>query len=129
MCADWTYERRYVSCGKLTCSRCGSGGAGHGPYWYGYRREGGKVRSKYFGKRDPRLANAAPPPPPTPDRWSHGKRMDYVTALRIMGFGSKPTKRELKARYRELMLEHHPDAGGAHRIAVAVNLANAYLSL
>jgi hypothetical protein len=40
-----TYRLEKVSCGK------GCKGCPHGPYWYGYWREGGKTRSKYIGKR------------------------------------------------------------------------------
>lgn len=40
-----TYRLERVSCGK------GCKGCPHGPYWYGYWREGGKTRSKYIGKR------------------------------------------------------------------------------
>jgi hypothetical protein len=39
-----TYRQEKISCGK-NCRGCP-----HGPYWYGYRREGGKTRSKYIGK-------------------------------------------------------------------------------
>ena len=40
-----TYRLEKVSCGK------GCKGCPHGPYWYGYWREGNKTRSKYIGKR------------------------------------------------------------------------------
>jgi hypothetical protein len=39
-----TFRLERVSCGK-NCKGCP-----HGPYWYGYWREGGKTRSKYIGK-------------------------------------------------------------------------------
>lgn len=39
-----TYRLEMVSCGK-NCKGCP-----HGPYWYGYWREGGKTRSRYIGK-------------------------------------------------------------------------------
>jgi hypothetical protein len=39
-----TYRLERVSCGK-NCKGCP-----HGPYWYGYWREGGRTRSKYIGK-------------------------------------------------------------------------------
>ncbi len=39
-----TYRLEKVSCGK------GCRGCPHGPYWYGYWKEGGKTRSKYIGK-------------------------------------------------------------------------------
>ena len=40
-----TFRLEKVSCGK-NCKGCP-----HGPYWYGYWREGGKTRSKYIGKK------------------------------------------------------------------------------
>ena len=40
-----TYRQERVRCGKEGCARCP-----HGPYWYAYWREGGRVRSRYIGK-------------------------------------------------------------------------------
>jgi hypothetical protein len=47
--AGMTVQLERVRCGKPTCKRCP-----HGPYWYGYFREGGRLRSVYIGKRLPR---------------------------------------------------------------------------
>ena len=44
-CDSMTFRLEKVSCGK-NCKGCP-----HGPYWYGYWREGGKTRSKYIGKK------------------------------------------------------------------------------
>jgi hypothetical protein len=41
-----TYRLQPVTCGKPGCARCP-----HGPYWYAYWREGGKVRSRYIGRK------------------------------------------------------------------------------
>lgn len=41
-----TYRLQSVSCGKRGCASCP-----HGPYWYAYWREGGKVRSRYIGRK------------------------------------------------------------------------------
>lgn len=41
-----SYRLEPVNCGKPGCSRCP-----HGPYWYAYWREGGRVRSKYIGRQ------------------------------------------------------------------------------
>ena len=38
-----TYRREWVKCGaKCKCN----GGKGHGPYWYAYWREGGKLKKR-----------------------------------------------------------------------------------
>ncbi len=137
----WTMSFRYIRCGSTGCKTCNLFD-GHGPYWYGHERQpGGKVKSKYFGRkyppadivergyRQPVPNYSKPEPTPIADRWSRGKRMDYNTALRIMDFSRTPSRAVLQMRYRELMLEHHPDHGGDGRIAVAVNLAYAYLNL
>lgn len=42
------YRQQSVRCGKPSCTRCP-----HGPYWYAYWREGGKVRTRYVGKALP----------------------------------------------------------------------------
>ncbi len=56
--AKITYRREEVRCGKATCTRCP-----HGPYWYAYWREDGKLRSRYLGSaREPHQ------PPPTLSR-------------------------------------------------------------
>lgn len=41
-----SYRLEPVNCGKPGCSKCP-----HGPYWYAYWREGGRVRSKYIGRK------------------------------------------------------------------------------
>lgn len=43
-----TYRLEEVKCGKPGCTKCP-----HGPYWYAYWREGGRVRSRYVGRRRP----------------------------------------------------------------------------
>jgi hypothetical protein len=49
--AQVTYRLERVRCGKVNC-RC-SGGELHGPYWYAYWTEGGRIRSRYLGKELP----------------------------------------------------------------------------
>jgi hypothetical protein len=43
-----TFRQETVRCGKKGCTRCP-----HGPYWYAYWREGGRMRSRYVGKTLP----------------------------------------------------------------------------
>jgi len=44
-----TIRKEYVKCGNPYCYRCK-----HGPYYYGYWKENGKLKKKYIGKYDPR---------------------------------------------------------------------------
>ncbi|HYH50809.1 MAG TPA: hypothetical protein VEG38_14790 [Acidimicrobiia bacterium] len=46
--AKITYRREEVRCGKTNCKRCP-----HGPYWYAYWRENGRLRSRYLGSAKP----------------------------------------------------------------------------
>jgi hypothetical protein len=50
-----TYQREKRRCNRTGC-RCMAGevaDVGHGPYWYAYWKEQGKVRSQYVGKQAP----------------------------------------------------------------------------
>jgi hypothetical protein len=46
-----TFRQESVRCGRANCTRCP-----HGPYWYAYWRESGKLRSRYIGKQLPAVA-------------------------------------------------------------------------
>jgi hypothetical protein len=48
---DRIYQREWVRCGKLLCKCAGPNGELHGPYWYVYWREDGRLKSKYVGKK------------------------------------------------------------------------------
>ena len=52
---SWIYQQIAVKCGKPGC-KCNEGEP-HGAYWYGYRREGGKMISKYIGKEFKELSD------------------------------------------------------------------------
>jgi len=52
-----TYRQEHVRCGKENCTRCP-----HGPYWYAYWREGGRLRSRYIGKEPPAGASTGQKP-------------------------------------------------------------------
>lgn len=45
------YRLEKIKCGKKGC-RCGRGEL-HGPYWYAYYRENGRMRCEYIGKSMP----------------------------------------------------------------------------
>ncbi|MDA8064454.1 MAG: hypothetical protein M0031_02945 [Thermaerobacter sp.] len=47
-----TYRQEWVRCRRPGCVKCGEG-PGHGPYWYAYHREGGRLRKKYIGRELP----------------------------------------------------------------------------
>lgn len=40
-----SYRLERVRCGKPACKSCP-----HGPYWYAYYRDGGRLRSRYIGR-------------------------------------------------------------------------------
>jgi hypothetical protein len=44
-----TIRKEYTKCGNPHCYRCK-----HGPYYYGYWKENGKLKKKYIGRYDPR---------------------------------------------------------------------------
>ena len=44
----YSYQSQKRKCSKK-CKTCQEKG-GHGPYWYKYWRQGGRVRSQYMGK-------------------------------------------------------------------------------
>ena len=44
-----TIRKEYVKCGNPVCYRCQ-----HGPYYYAYWKDNGKLKKKYIGKYDPR---------------------------------------------------------------------------
>lgn len=43
-----TFRQERVRCGRPSCTRCP-----HGPDWYAYWREDGRLRSRYVGKELP----------------------------------------------------------------------------
>jgi DNA-binding SARP family transcriptional activator len=51
--AHITYSRQYRRCRKAACSRCCGDQPGHGPYWFAYWREAGRLHSRYVGKNAP----------------------------------------------------------------------------
>lgn len=53
-----TYRQERVRCGREGCTRCP-----HGPYWYAYWREGGRLRSRYIGKHLPAQDTPSGPVP------------------------------------------------------------------
>jgi len=50
---------------------------------------------------------------------------DIVRALEIFGLSDRVTLREIKARHRELVRRHHPDAAGEGGDSHQIRLVNA----
>ena len=48
---DRLYQLERVRCGKVGCKCAGKDGELHGPYWYAYWRDDGKLKSRYVGKQ------------------------------------------------------------------------------
>lgn len=48
---DRLYQLERVRCGKIGCKCAGEQGELHGPYWYAYWRDEGKLKSCYVGKQ------------------------------------------------------------------------------
>jgi hypothetical protein len=48
---DRFYQLERVRCGKVGCKCAGENGELHGPYWYTYWRNEGKLKSRYVGKQ------------------------------------------------------------------------------
>lgn len=120
-----TFRREYVRCGKKGCRTCP-----HGPYWYAYWRDEGKLRKRYVGK-------TMPPPqgerserhvPSYLDRIHHRTQATLTLALLILGPGINLLDFEEAQRYyRKLALVIHPDRGGGAIEFSRINSAWAYL--
>lgn len=48
---DLLYQLERVRCGKVGCKCAGENGQLHGPYWYAYWRDDGRLKSRYVGKQ------------------------------------------------------------------------------
>jgi len=137
-----TLRSEWVKCGKK-CKGCP-----HGPYWYAYWREDGKLRKRYVGKGDPRTAGgrgggadtpdpdgcttAGPATPPEPhDNIFNDRLATLSLALDILGLPPGVGQADAKKRYRELSMRWHPDRNVgdpiADRICRRVNAAWSYL--
>ncbi len=49
--SDRLYQLERVRCGKTGCKCAGANSELHGPYWYVYWRDDGKLKSRYVGKQ------------------------------------------------------------------------------
>ena len=111
----YTYRCEYVHCRKAHCSGCP-----HGPYWYGYERQKGKLHKKYFGKRDPRPGAQERPQETDIPIWCRTS-MDWCCA--VLGVTQGDSRQACVSAYNSLALKHHPDRGGNTRQMARVNHA------
>lgn len=51
---------------------------------------------------------------------------DFQMAIRVLGLGERATLKEIKARHRELVKRHHPDAGNTDDPETIRNVNAAY---
>jgi hypothetical protein len=114
----------WVKCGKPRCKTCP-----HGPYWYGYYREGGKVKKRYFGKGDVQFA--APEGRPGGQlRWKqifNERTASSHLAREILGVTADLSLSQVATVYRKLAFQNHPDRGGDPLMSRMINAAFAYL--
>lgn len=115
-----TWRSEWVRCGK-NCKGCP-----HGPYWYTYWREGGKLHKKYEGKVN--IPHAADDAPKFPESW-RGIFNDRTATRRlaIEILGCRADLADLQSVYRKRSMESHPDRGGSEIEQKAVNAAYSYL--
>lgn len=108
----YTYRCEYVRCGKAACRSCP-----HGPYWYSYWREEGRVRKRYHGKADPRVRKGAHTrgeqvhADPREAIFDRG-RATMQLACRILNLAPGAERAFAQREYKKLCLANHPDRGG-----------------
>lgn len=116
-----TYQAEWVRCGK-NCNGCP-----HGPYWYGYWREGGRLHRKYMGKHSPFHDFGARSSEVHEDDIFSRRKGSLTLALQILGLSVLPTIDELVLVYRRLARETHPDSGGDAREFARISAAYSYV--
>lgn len=119
-----TYRCEYVRCGKKGCKRCP-----HGPYWYGYWREGKRTRKRYYGRFRP--GDSYPSKDPDPgkrlDDIFHKDRATAALAKEILGIVHAADHASVRKAYREISMASHPDRGGDNVTFARASAAYSYL--
>ena len=103
----WLYRQEFTRCNKPGCKRC-ERGPGHGPYWYKFRREEGRLVKKYVGKTLPRYVE---------DESAVQKALQKPTAVQLCPTCGKPLGDDLATLVGFEGLIYHKacrEEGGAH---------------
>lgn len=118
----WHLRAEKIRCKKKGCNACP-----HGPYWYGYRKEGRRTLKKYFGKALPLevIDDDLPPAPapvfPEPTVWYirlaarlAGEKMSENVAREILCIPRDwmITRLLLREAFNGRIRTWHPDRGG-----------------
>lgn len=82
-----SYRQQYRRCGKSNCPRCTGTAKGHGPYWYAYWWQDGKVHSRYVGKQAPVAMAGAGAEIASPEQVAHRQAPHDPQALRVRTLG------------------------------------------
>lgn len=128
-----TYRLERTCCGKAACRSCGGFAYTHGPYWYAYwpGGVGGKLKSRYIGKRPPAEVLAEEKAQAETDARAERERARASARPRDLGgddWAACGTDRsaswvEAQASFRRLALRLHPDRGGDLRQMQDLNAA------
>jgi len=103
----FTFRAEYIRCGRK-CHGCP-----HGPYWYGYYREGKRLRKRYFGKVDPRIKDYAYQAKVDPRESIFNRELASETlACNILGVRISDDYDTVRHVWVRICLTDHPDRGG-----------------
>lgn len=122
-----TFRRELVNCGKPKCRRCAAHPAGvHGPYWYAYATVKGRFGKEYVGKNRAAWERARQPATATGAGDFAAMLRPTATpklAARLLGVAPGVSRDRLGRAFRERIRCGHPDKGGTHEHAAALNAA------
>ncbi len=91
-------------CGRPAC-KCMRLGERHGPYWYGYWREGKRTRSIFIGRELP-ADTSAPAAIRMVRRWAMPNEPTMRASLRVLGVRKPGLAGQA---FRQLQKLYHPD--------------------
>ena len=115
----YTYRCEYVRCNKADCGTCP-----HGPYWYGYYRDGKRVKKRYFGLSDPRREGSTYDPM---DAVFSRATCTHELCCRILGVPYNATAAMAESAYFKAIAANHPDRGGDAKWSAQLNAAWTWL--